>query len=424
LVLALAGSWEAQRYVCLDPISGSSERPFHETFRLSIDPLLIPSGAAPLSLRVIPEGGDRFTFDGVVYDPAAITLISPLVVSPPNEVTLVDVAWDAPFRVPSNARFKATLLDGGGVELEAIELRLRLVARPSDPACEPVPGPAVAVLFASVPASDPPGPGALDSEIWILDGDGARPLTDNDVEDVDPCWSGNRSRIAFLRLVPSPPPVYARWVLMIMDRDGSNAQMAADFEPQSALHPAWAPAGNRIAVAVGPPGLGHESLCVVDLDRASDDPERLLWLTDAAGDLHPTWSPDGGQIAFVRDFTAILRLNSDGSSLAPLMVHYDPLAAPSHPDWGGRGFVFSGYEEAGYRLRWLDNAGTLHPVTTGGSHIADMAPRWSEDGAHVLFVRDAIEGATSRLRRAVPELLNADVELDGQPAGDHADPDW
>jgi Tol biopolymer transport system component len=195
----------------------------------------------------------------------------------------------------------------------------------------------------------------------------------------------------------------------------------------SALHPARSPAGRRIAVAVGTTGQADSDIWVIDLDEPPNSPDRQVLLTSGGhGDVNPTWSPDGTRIAFVRG-DAILSIAADGSSPAPMPHYQDAATLPAAPHWGLPGFVLQAYEGgvSGYRIASVDSGGGGFGVhTSGGAQVADLTPKWSADGAQILFARDGSGAPARRLRVGTAAAPDSDVEVAGQPAGDNADPDW
>ena len=78
-----------------------------------------------------------------------------------------------------------------------------------------------------------------------------------------------------------------------MDADGTDRTRLTDSAGND-LDPAWSPDGARIAFIEQP--LAGQLRTSGSMDADGTDPVRLT--TDAADDLDPAWSPDGSTIAF------------------------------------------------------------------------------------------------------------------------------
>jgi hypothetical protein len=144
------------------------------------------------------------------------------------------------------------------------------------------------------------------------------------------------------------------------------------------------------------------------------------------GDVSPTWSPDGNHVAFVRGDT-VWSVAADGSSPVLTLVYAGPATLPRAPHWGAAGFVLEAFDAlaVGYRIARIDSGGgSFAAHTSGGAQFADLTPKWSWDGAEILFARDDTGLPTRRLRVGDAATSNGDVEVAGQPPGDNADPDW
>lgn len=134
---------------------------------------------------------------------------------------------------------------------------------------------------------------AGDGELFVVDGHstGATParLTDNDVHDVNPVWSPDGERIAFVRARDDGSDVFT------MAADGSDVQRVTDLDGY-AFVPRWSPDGTEIAFTlIVDVDDFHTRLGVVDVATGE---ERLLTDVDRGG-VAPDWSPDGGRIAFL-----------------------------------------------------------------------------------------------------------------------------
>jgi Tol biopolymer transport system component len=201
-------------------------------------------------------------------------------------------------------------------------------------------------------------------EIYVMrdDGTNVRRLTHNSVVDASPVLSPDGSRILFRREL-SPDNVF------VMNADGSG---------QAGLAPGrraeWSPDGTEIALVT-------DSLCVMNADATS---KRSL----GVGAEYVAWSPDGGKLAYVstglagqavndiytiaRNGTGALRITSDGSPKNSLSWSPD-----------GTKLVFGGPQG----IHVIPVQGGAPESPSQGHH-----PRWSPDGARVIFVTDAYNG--------------------------------
>jgi Tol biopolymer transport system component len=169
--------------------------------------------------------------------------------------------------------------------------------------------------------------------------------------DASPVWSPDGHRIAFFRFSRGSA---ALWV---MDQDGSHARALTSpgerpwkpfrdpnvfpapevIDPRTVVRAiAWSPDSERIAFAIDPFG-GHPEVWIVSLEGEAGP-------TTLEGS-YPTWSPDGTRLCLAQ-------------------------RTPS-----------------GTRLVTISPDGTEQEVITEGSATHTM-PRWSPDGASILFVSD------------------------------------
>ncbi len=154
-----------------------------------------------------------------------------------------------------------------------------------------------------------------ETEIHVIDGhsDEATPMvvTSNRVDDVNPTWSPDGSRIAVARERDDGADLFT------VAMDGSGEQQVTDLDGY-ALLPRWSPDGSEIAFTLLVDDQNfHTRLGVVHVATGL---ERLL--TDVAtGGIFPDWSPDGGRIAFLGFHDGANELgyvNRDGTGLTRL----------------------------------------------------------------------------------------------------------
>jgi Tol biopolymer transport system component len=299
--------------------------------------------------------------------------------------------------------------------------------------CDPLPPPPPPTLRDRIVFSNTPPVGApeRDAEIWSLHQSTRelRQLTNNQqIADMDPVWSPDRSEIAFVSNRVSPAG--GDFDLVVMEADGTNPEVVTSLDPldRSADDPAWSPVPGerRIAFSQGRTGFGDNDLWILDLNEPEASPTRLRQLTTGANrDFSPTWSPDGASIAFVRT-GAIYVVPASGGAPTLLFAPPDDNDAVLAIDWGPAGIVFDTYTFAVSRIRLAridDSGGSRADVTSGGGHLADATPSWATTSASAVFDRQA---------EAAHRLFTVDIddggpneaeEIAGQPDGENRDPD-
>ena len=100
-----------------------------------------------------------------------------------------------------------------------------------------------------------------------------------------------------------------------MNADGSNqTRITNNTDPD--IEPAWSPDGARIAY-VSTVGEGNTEIYLMD----SDGSNQVRLTFNLVREESPTWSPDGTQIAFLstrQGQQEMFLMNSDGSDQVPL----------------------------------------------------------------------------------------------------------
>jgi TolB protein len=225
----------------------------------------------------------------------------------------------------------------------------------------------------------------LETEIWVMNGDGSNPsrLTHNTTWDLSPVWSPNGKTVAFyavqfdaLGQQPiAPPHIY------LVDADGSDQRL---LTPMRARFPSWS-ANGQIAFDNG--GGGSADIFVVDAD-GTGEPSNLT-KSPAARNIRPDWSPDGQKIAFAtrRDGDdEIYVMNPDGSEPTRLTKNRASDTAPAwSPD--GRKILFQSDRDGDVEIFVMDADGSNQtPLTDypGRDQDAD----WSPNGRTIAFERD------------------------------------
>ena len=143
-------------------------------------------------------------------------------------------------------------------------------------------------------------------QIYTMDSNGTNPtrLTDG-VWDREPAWSPDGRKIAFAGY-----PEEFNFEIYVMDADGTN-QIKLTDGPLEKRDPDWSPDGGKIAFTVRD---RRSRINVMDADGEN----RVVLENEAS---RPAWSPDGGEIAFVsgRDGgSEIYVIGADGQGLERL----------------------------------------------------------------------------------------------------------
>ena len=204
-------------------------------------------------------------------------------------------------------------------------------------------------------------------------------VTDDPGDDAQPSWSPDRTKIAFASNRGGQ-----RFAIFTVDADGKNARLIYRGIYGDKLYPKWSPDGKKIAF------LSEEaqsSVAVVDV--ATLDTVKVTYEPGV-----PTWSPDGKQIAFAESgalamvstdtlrIHALIGLPGDGSSVSV-----------GAPDWNPvRDVIAISESQSGANLSGVY---AFDPKTLKASQVTtgtDSTPRWSPDGAQLVFNRQGKNG--------------------------------
>ena len=97
--------------------------------------------------------------------------------------------------------------------------------------------------------------------------------------------AANNARIAFVSTRGENTDIY------VMDSDGKHRQRVTTHDAED-IQPTWSPDGRKIAF-VSNRNQGFIQIWVIDADGRNP-----IRLTDGVWDEHPDWSPDGQKIAY------------------------------------------------------------------------------------------------------------------------------
>ncbi|MBA3872160.1 MAG: PD40 domain-containing protein [Anaerolineae bacterium] len=185
-----------------------------------------------------------------------------------------------------------------------------------------------------------------------LDGTNNCILTKNNIEDSDPSWSPDGTRIVYNSMFSSAGYSFEDQ-LYIMNANGENIVKLTSEDFSLIGSADWSPDGQKIVFEAGIRGKPYFQVFVINADGTN-----LINLSNAArADTSPKWSPDGRSIVFIS---------------GPI---YDNKAPPG-TDQSKNDEIFV-----------MDTGGTnLRQLTDNDKREND--PSWSPDGEWIAFNRD------------------------------------
>ena len=188
--------------------------------------------------------------------------------------------------------------------------------------------------------------------------------------------SHHKAQIAFTSTRDGNPEIY------VMDADGNN-QIRLTNHPTWDIQPSWSPDGGRIAFVSDRNG-GNYQIYVMNSNG-----KNVRRLTNGEYDWRPAWSPDGQRIAFhsIRDDekAKIYVVTPDGTNLQKLAGEIP--SADLEPAWSpdSQRIVFASYrEDKAAEIYVMDADGANHQRLTHDD-VTDKEPAWSPDGSELVF---------------------------------------
>ncbi|MGH7635037.1 MAG: CehA/McbA family metallohydrolase, partial [Gemmatimonadaceae bacterium] len=202
---------------------------------------------------------------------------------------------------------------------------------------------------------------SVELELLDVSTGAVRALTSNRAVNVEPRWSPDGARLAFVSTA-----YQGRWHVYTMDvRDGHGSEPA------------------RLTV-----------------DRDSKLPRYYYSVYDHY--LSPTWSPDGKELVVVSNRNHIWgtggfwRMSATaGDSMR--LIHDEETTWKARPDWSpdGTRIVYSSYLGTQYNQLWLMRSDGGDPIELTYGMFDATNPRWSRDARHIAYISN--EGGNTSL---------------------------
>jgi len=217
------------------------------------------------------------------------------------------------------------------------------------------------------------------ADIWTVDseGGGLLQLTSDTYSDLNPTFSPDGQRIAF---VHESGDVQANSDIYLVNVDGTGLVRLTDTTEQE-REPAWSPDGRLIAYST-PEG----TIYLIGATGEGLGMRRIL-----TGGEDPAWSPDGARLAFSYRGDIYL-IDLEGGPLVNLTSSPGWDEAPAwSPD--GSYIAFETNRDGNREVYVMGADGsnptnlTNHPARDGGEG-PPSAPAWSADGRYILFSSD------------------------------------
>jgi Tol biopolymer transport system component len=177
-------------------------------------------------------------------------------------------------------------------------------------------------------------------DIFTMNADGThqKRVTRSRKHDYNPAWSPDGTRIAFVRQHrgnSSNLKIYVMKAARESETNRAQRLTTASLSTLEELDPAWSPDGTRIAFARNPDASSPTS--GFDLHSIRANGSGQIRLTTTGGSQQPAWSPDGTKIAFSgfrENDSGIFVMKAAPESATNLPKQLAGKRSPSfEPDW-------------------------------------------------------------------------------------------
>ena len=240
-----------------------------------------------------------------------------------------------------------------------------------------------------------------DGDIWTMrpgGGDQLNLTPGSEANESAPNWRADGRKILFMsdrETARNPNPRGARgpdWEIFVMNANGSNPRQITDNELDDE-DPAWSPDGSRIVFQRDfNPVIGKVNYDLFTMAADGTDERRL---TDSRGvdDLQPNWS-SRGKIAFVSDGDGdpeIYSMRGDGSKVRKLTRNK---LDDEFPNWSpnGRAIVFHRARNDNFDVyRMRRDGGGVERLTT--DPVGEGIPAFSPDGRMITYFSERGESS-------------------------------
>jgi Tol biopolymer transport system component len=222
--------------------------------------------------------------------------------------------------------------------------------------------------------------------LFAIDATGSDPVKltrQANVSDLQPAWSPDGRRIAFVRLIGDR----GRPDLFVATAEGKG-RTRLTRTPVPERDPAWSPDGTKIAYAARTSPTGPFRIFVINPDGTGR--VQLTTQTRGRADRSPTWSPDGSRIAFVSDreggFPEIYWMDPDGGRIRRVTTNEQIDGNPSWSPDGSRILVERCCPKSSSDIVSIDLTTGVETNLTNSTSFMDFDPVWSPDGGRIAFV--------------------------------------
>jgi Tol biopolymer transport system component len=229
----------------------------------------------------------------------------------------------------------------------------------------------------------PPGSTGPDFEVFVMNADGSNPtqITYNDLDDDGAAWSPDGSLLVVQRDF-DPVRGQSAYELLTMKANGTRERNITTSPGVNEIDPEWSPDGDRIAFV-----SNRDTDDEVYTMKADGSRVRQLTFNGGSFDGEPNWSPDGRRIAFTSDRDAteatpfqveIYTMRADGGDQTRLTFHD---LSDFRPAWSpdGRTIAFTSFRDATLPDHG-DNA-EIYTVRADGRQLTNLTQNPAFDGA-------------------------------------------